>query len=262
MTVLTRAIAASRKLAVSADFSFTIPGGMNINLRAAAVSAGWDGVAKVTATVTANVGSTSVGTPALVVDGSFPASVTLIVASGIYLVGRGGSSSAYALTNEAGGPALSALVPVSVQNNGIIGGGGGAGAYNSATGYLGQGGAGLNVGTGFSNSSQYTPTITTGGNYYNTPGGPAGQAGGDATTTNFNGGAGGGGGGLGGKGGDCDGEHVEPGDYYVSGGDAGGDYQGIVPASYTYGGAPGAAVLGNNKVTWVTVGTRYGAINA
>lgn len=152
-------------------FRFNIPGGLNVNLLAAAVAAGWGGGA-VEATVTGTVGSSSVGTPSLIVDGSFPQGVTLIVDQGAAVVGRGGNGTA-------GGVAIQVITPVSIINNGVIGGGGGSNStgqpgagfpvqapatlYNGSNGAVpgtaGAGGAGGGLGAD-ANSYSYTSSTS------------------------------------------------------------------------------------------------------
>lgn len=264
MTALQRTAAAGRRIGVSAGLAlaFNIPGGMNIDVRTAALAAGWDGLGKVTATVTANVGSTSIGTSALVVAGAFPAGVEVVVASGVYVVGKGGYSHGNGTSGsgnaENGGPALSVSVPVTVTNNGIIGGGGGAGAYNVHYNYAGGGGAGLTAGASGLGANG---TLTNGGAWAHAYGGNPGQNGGNAVGS-IQGGGGAGGGGLGGAGGSCDGFWSTNGDYENSqnpgdSGDANDYYDGT-----TQGGAAGAAVLGNANITWAVNGTRYGPLNS
>lgn len=249
MTALTRVAAAARAVGGTAGpLAFNIPGGMNIDVRTQALAAGWDGVSAVTATVTANIGSTSIGSPALIVAGSFPGSVSLIINSGVYVVGKGGSSPGGRVT-ESGGPALSVSTSVNVTNNGTIGGGGGAGAYNNRNGAQGGGGAGLNPGLGVLGNAG----LTTGGNSSGVAGGAPGTNGGNATNSI----GGGSGGGLGGTGGSCDGYYdTRRTDANVGDSDPEGS------AGYTDGGAAGAAVLGMSFVFWQVVGTRYGALNS
>lgn len=151
-------------LAGSAPFSFNIAGGNQINLRSAAVSAGWDQISPLTAVVTAPVYAGG-GNYALTINGSFPNGLTLVNNSIIYGQGGGGGSGGYPVVGgwgNSGEDAASAGHGVScssycnVYNNGVVagasgGGGGGASAndLSSTVGlYGGDGGRGNDYYTG------------------------------------------------------------------------------------------------------------------
>lgn len=258
MTVLTRTAAASRKLAVSADFTLNIIGGMNVNLRTAATNSGWNGTSRVVATVISNVGSNSTGLPALTIDGSFPSGVALIINPGVYVVGRGGNGQPQGgnISAGSGGPALSVSVPVSITNNGTIGGGGGAGGGCNYSGWSGGGGAGLVAGEAATDTPYTGPTLTDGGGGGNA-GGAVGQRGQDYPNNGDNYGASGGG--LGAAGGNCSGTFRT----IADGPDVDNGYDVSYRSSQSVaGGQPGAAVLGNANVTWIQSGTTYGPLNS
>lgn len=212
--------------------AINIAGGYAVNLRTAALAAGWDGTKPLVATVTANIGSTATTSPGLTISGSFPNGVTLVINAGVYVVGAGGSAGGTTGQGTGnggnGGTAISAATPVTITNNGVIGGGGGGGA-----GYTydcrGGGGAGRSPGSGWESG-----TLTNGGrNGAGQLGGAPGETGNYQFSSYCNG-QGGSGGGLGAAGGR--GTLGQP-------------------------GAGGAAVVGNTNVTWATAGTRYGALN-
>jgi len=239
-------IALSNFYGKSNAFSFTFTGGTNVNLRNAAISAGWNQSSAVVATISGNVGI-------MTINGAFPNGVAMTINPGVYVVGAGGSGgfgTTAIIPGGAGGVALSVSVPVSITNNGVVGGGGGgggSGAGNASkpptTTSGGGGGAGFPVGTGGgttgggANQFGRDGTLTTGGlgGFFNAPGGAGGGPGSNGGTGG-NVYSGGGGGGLGGAGG--------------TGGGGGAP-----------GGAAGAATSGNSYITWVATGTRYGALN-
>lgn len=225
----------------SGDLVFNIASSNNVDLRAAAIAQGWDQSSKVIATVTGAIGGTSSGAPAFTISGSFPSGVELVINAGASITGKGGDGNTSASpAAKAGGAAMVITTTVKITNNGIIGGGGGGGGY-----FNGGGGAGKNGG---SSAGPAAPTLTNGGSSAGgMAGGAAGSRGTDASYDN-----GGGGGGLGASGGDStsntsDADPTDPGGYVI--------------ASYG-GGLPGAAVQGNANVTWITLGTIYGARNA
>lgn len=100
-------------------FKFRIPGGLNIDIAAAAIQAGWGGKSKLVVIITDNVGSASVGSPSLTLQGAYPNGVELEINPGVYVVGRGG-------LDTTGGPAILATAPFVLRNKGVIGGGGGS----------------------------------------------------------------------------------------------------------------------------------------
>ena len=122
------------------SFTFSAQGA-NLNLRDAAIAAGWDGVAVLKMVNIGNIYSNSTGTAALTINGSFPRGVTLQQASGVY--GRGGDGGPGSGPNPidsqpaanygsgaaggGGGTAIAVSVPVTIQHQGVTSGGGGGG---------------------------------------------------------------------------------------------------------------------------------------
>jgi hypothetical protein len=236
------------------QFSFTIASNQtNANLRTLAVNAGWNQTSKVVATINSGVTiySTSTGTPALTINGSFPGGVQLNN-NGVIL-GRGGAGGnpwgfgvVYAIPGGSGGLALSVSVAVSINNaNRIAGGGGGGGGgagYSYSSGgkspivvqeYGGGGGGGIGNGPGGSASA---PSASAGSSGTLTSAGTGGAA------SSAPAGSGGNGGSYGAAG--------------ATGNNGGG---GNIPASD--GGAAGGAVAGNTNITWIATGTRNGGIS-
>lgn len=235
------------------QFSFTI--GTNYstpqNLRTLALAAGWNGTDAVLATLSSGVviSSNTTGTPALTINGSFPNGL-VFVNSG-YIVGMGGGGGNADAVGNPGGNALAISTAISINNtSGIIAGGGGGGGAGISWGWNGLnrstpgsgGGSGLTQapapgalypGTSVGGQpSQYN----SGSGMYSTPG--ASQNWGYGGRVSSYGGAGGTWGNQGQQGGNIDGL-------------SGGGY---------LGGVGGAAVTGNSNVTWIAIGTRYGAI--
>jgi len=270
----------------SNTFPFTISSNQtNANLRSLALAAGWGGTNQVIATINSGVyvSSNSTGTPALTVNGSFPAGVS-IINNGV-IVGMGGaggaaggagngpSQTAYpGSAGSAGGLALSVSVATSITNNNIIAGGGGGGgggaggAYgeNTKSGFQytnlsgGGGGGGQSSAAANSNYGGYSsiyaygvPIAGTGTVGTSSAAGSGGAAGWYPDTASYYriySGAGGNGGGWGSTG---------------SAGSSWGSPNGYtllnVQGPYS-GGSGGAAVSGNSNITWVATGTRYGSI--
>lgn len=232
------------KRATSPLFAATISTNQqNLNLRTWAINNGWNGssAAQITISSTVYITSTSTGTSALTVDGSWPGGLTLI--NDGYIIGRGGNggtggipkSSIAATAGGAGGTALSCGTGFSITNNGTIGGGGGGGGggavysgSNSTTpGGGGGGGAGGGAG-GLTNGSSGTTTAAGSGGTNTSVGGAGGSLGSVGTT----------------------------------GGNYTYFYFSLVVTAYGgAGGAAGYAVsLNGNTVTWNAYGTRYGTI--
>ena len=148
----------------SNEYAFTISANQtDANLRTLAVNAGWPGTARVVATINGGVtiSSTSTGTPALTVNGSFPGGVSLI--NNGTILGKGGAggrggwgpgfSDPNGVNGAAGGTALSVSVALTLTNgSGTIAGGGGGGGGgslgNAKAGQNGGGGGGGGNGTG------------------------------------------------------------------------------------------------------------------
>lgn len=240
----------------SNQFSFTLTG-TNVNLRDAAVAAGWNQSSRVVATIAAptTISSSSTGTPALTVNGSFPGGVELIN-NGV-IVGRGGNGgnggSSTTLTGAAGaggGTALSVSSAISITNNGTVAGGGGGGGGGGAgfasrgnNGGGGGGGGGRGVSSGGAGGGGVPAPGTPGGAGTLAAagtGGPGGNAAGQ---------------GIGGTGG--------PGGGYGSTGTAGNIAVAGNVARYGGGGAgaAGPATSGNANITWLVTGNRFGPLN-
>lgn len=214
----------------------------NYNLKSAAITAGWDQVKKLKATVTINAGvvvySTSTGTYAFDTGATFPTGSTLAVVNNGTILGCGGSGGAgnnYPSSGSPGGaagPALRVQYALSMTNNNRIagGGGGGGGGGPSAGGCCPWPGGGGGGGIG------------------NGAGGSGGNSGGSGTLTS----AGGGGAGVGapssGGGG--------PGGSYGSTGSGGGSS--FIRGGGS-GGAAGGAIVGVSNVTFVVTGTINGS---
>jgi hypothetical protein len=210
----------------------------NLNLRTWAVTNGWAGVSALEITVNSGVGiyATSTANAGLVIDGTYPSGVTLIVASGAFISGKYGAKGIGAngapgyengANGQAGGLALSVSSAVTINNAGTIGGGGGGGGG-------GRGGNGPDYGTtgggSGGNGQDFTATAQSGGAGYGgwaTAGGAGGSYG--TTGTSASGVAG----------------YIGS-DYYGKGGN---------------GGVGGAAVSGNSNITWAATGTRSGSIS-
>ena len=126
-------ISMSSLLGKSIDFSFTILGGDQVNLRTLAIENGWNQVARLTAYNYGPIYSSADGQYALVISGSFPNGVTLINVS--YINGKGGAGGAGAgpdgnSSGSGGGggnTAINVTTPVTINNMAFIRGGGGGG---------------------------------------------------------------------------------------------------------------------------------------
>jgi len=238
-------------------FTFSFNGGTDVNLRNLALSNGWNGSSALVATNNGTIQSSSTGTPALTISGSFPGGVSLI--NNALIVGRGGNAGAGGSSREPfqnpgtpgapGGVAISASSAVSITNNSTVagggGGGGGGGSYGlarSGGGAGGGGGGGIGVSSGAAGGTSRFATAGSG-----SPGTiPAAGGGGNGVAT------GGGSGGAGGTGGG-----------YGSNGSNGNTFSGW-PGPVTPGGAGGSAggcTSGNANITWVVAGTRLVPLN-
>lgn len=208
------------------------------DLRASAVTAGWNQTVPLIATVTISgtgvIGSSSTSTAALIWTGSYPTGSTLAVVNNGYIVGRGGNGGAGGSgpsgivpaqpgePGSSGGPAMQGNYAISITNNTTIGGGGNGGAgasgYDSIVGSGGGGGGGGGAGyiAGSGGSGGAAGTIS---------GATAGTNGSSGTTS------------AGGSGGSPSGS---------TGGSLGGG---------------NCTVSGTNAyITWVTTGTRLGTL--
>lgn len=237
-------------------FSFSIAGGSNVNLRSAAVSAGWNQSSAVICTITSNISSSSTGSPALTISGSFPGGLSVTINAGVYVVGRGGTGGGWPGAGGngqggfSGGTALSVSTSVTITNSGVVGGGGGGGGSGSndccSRWSGGGGGGGFGSGGVGATSAGYPSgtagSVSNGGNGGARLGGsPAGGGpGANGANAFYNYGVGGGGGGIGGN-----------------GGSGTPDYGSYKPP----GGSSGSCTSGNAYITWAATGTRYGALN-
>lgn len=259
------AISLSNLYGKANQFSFTISTNqIDLNLRNLAISNGWNGTSALAVTIASGVYiySNSTGTPALTINGSFPSGITLI--NNGTIEGRGGNggaggnvvstSASPGAVGGGGGTALSVSVATSITNNGVIAGGGGGGGGGGGTRYGGKNtefNAGGGGGGGIGISSGGAGGVASGG--YINRAGTAGTAGtlttvgvGGASSNTTNGmGRGGDGGSYGSSG--------------VNGlaGYSGAIYYGAGGA----GGAAGSCTAGNSNITWLSTGTRYGALN-
>lgn len=187
------------------------------------------------------VGSGNTSSYSLDIDASWHADDTLTVINRGSILGRGGAGGVTG-NGEPGGPALRAQRSVIVDNLGMIAGGGGGGGRGgtgkstlvgcfppgSATAVGGYGGAGR--------GSQGAATIGTPGSSTSTS---------DSCGTGITA--------YGGKGGDGGG-------YGVAGSSGAPGWQNTSQGPWS-GGAGGACTAGNAFITWVTAGTRHGALN-
>lgn len=243
----------------------------NYDLRARALSAGWDGTTALQATVTINSGVTVYGTPGNdawtpwtgVLGGAFPNGVSISLINNGVIAGFGGNGGAGGVgqgstpsgtAGTAGGTALiSGGLSIGITNNGTIGGGGGGGGGGGSGYWVAEGGnEDLGGGGGGGGRALGTGGLPGGGVGGPTAGGTAGSNGtlaapgaggapgavfGEAPAT---GGAGGAGGNLG--------EPGQPG-------------QSAIAGSGGAGGAAGAAIVGGSTITWYAFGSRLGTID-
>lgn len=122
---------------------------LNLNLRTWALANGWNGSAAAEITVASNVyiWADSISTPALTINGSWPAGVSLINQG--FIMGKGGASVSSAV-GESGGNAINLGVSCNITNSAgyIGGGGGGGGSRNNSNLGLSTGGGGAGGGNG------------------------------------------------------------------------------------------------------------------
>jgi hypothetical protein len=199
----------------------------NYNVKTAAMSAGWNEISPLIATITVDggvvVGSTSVSTAALDSGTTFPVGSSITIVNNGTIKGKGGdgtacrwvsASSGYWAANgggEAGGTAIKTTITTTVTNNGVVAGGGGGGGFiggyavggSDYGGASGGGGAGAVVGAAASLTSEIygslassaAGTSTTGGagSLYTAIQGPSGgdlgTAGQEGTYYTFGGGS-------------------------------------------------------------------------
>ena len=265
------AISLSNFYGKSNAFAFTIStSASNIDLRAAAVTAGWNQNSLLIATIAGGVtiSSSSTGSPALTISGLFPSGVQL-VNDGV-VVGRGGNggnggvvsfpSAGSGGSGGGAGTGLSVSSPIQITNNGTIAGGGGGGGGGGTRTYAGRGGVGRAGGGGGGGIGVSTGGASGGSGSGATPR-PAAQAGTPGTLTT----AGGGGAGSSGPG--------SPGSFGGTGGSGGGygsagspgtpatALQAVAIGPPGGGGAAGPATQGNSNITWLVTGNRFGPLN-
>ena len=227
-------------------------------------NAGWDGNnGLVIVTINNNVmlASPSVGSFAMIINDGFYGGLKLINRGTILGKGNNGGAGGTAPTvtsatggsvGLSGGPALSVLGPVRIQNVGRIAGGGGGGGGGGGSCYFngnvlipvrraaggGGGGGGIGIATGGAAGTGVNANGVA-GTTSDTNAAGAGGAGGVNTVTAGAGGAGGG---------------------YGSSGATGGTGNGNVQApAGGAGGAAGSAIIGVSKVTFISRGTINGA---
>lgn len=270
-----------------------------LNLRTWALANGWNGSSSATITINSGVyiWSNNTTVAGLTINGSWPGGIAVINNGNI--MGRGGNAVQQA-AGQAGGPAISLGVNVTITNNSYIGGGGGGGG-SSTTGPFSGGGGGAGGGSGGTSAggsggaigaSGATGTVGSvvggggGGRVFPgtggasvSVGGPAGYGGAlagnggtaggggsafksGAAPAAYTGGAGGGAGNAGSNGVRISG-NVGHGCGGGGGwGAVGGNCIGGAAVTQTTGGAGGRAVALNGfTVTWAATGTRYGAIS-
>jgi hypothetical protein len=219
----------------------------NLNLRTWALANGWDGNSNIQITINGgvNIYSTSTGTPALTVNGSWPNGVAVV--NNGKVIGRGGNGgnggtfpSTPGGTGGNGGTALSVASALTMTNNGDLAGGGGGGGGGSYGGFAPYFWGGSGGGGGAGNGVKGAAGSGTGAN--------SGNPGVDGTLTSQ--GAGGtarGFGGAGGSGG--------------AWGTAGTDGSNTNYGARGVGGTAGSAVVGTSNITWLVTGNRYGPIS-
>jgi glycerophosphoryl diester phosphodiesterase len=213
----------------------------------AALDAGWNGSDDLDLTIVVNapVGVTDNQSSAAAMTFSFPSgpvyNITLINNSVIAGFGGGGGNGGRGETagtaGQGGGTAISAGMPIGIENNGIIagGGGGGGGGMDDNTGSYAGGGGGGGAAAGY---------IGTGGQRNGGSGSTAaGGTGGNPIDAEWAGNGGNGG---------APGQPGQAGYQYGSSGQGG--------YATGAGGAAGYAVRGNSFVTWITTGTVLGPL--
>ena len=193
------------------SFRFTLVNGANLNLRTQAVSAGWNGLTAVIATLTGNAFSNTTSAVAMTVAGSFPRGVTLKINSGGRILGATGSTGSagfsyspealgYGGAGGAGGPPLPNNQGYYTPSSGGSPGSAGNHAYYDFAGitYVIQNSVGGGGGTGGQGGiallTDVPLKIINNGNINGGAGGPGG-GGGQGRVGYASGGGGGGGGG-------------------------------------------------------------------
>lgn len=256
-----------------------LSGSNNYVLNTAKVSGYVPGSTNVTLVINSGVtiGSASTNLPSLSVDSSWAPGDTISIINNGLIVGKGGkggngsyypSNGTWPSPGESGGAGLVVSYPVTITNNGTIGGGGGGGGGGCAVGFDsttlsggGGGGAGFGArGIGRQTIGTSTEIIIAAGSTSTAGASNSGGVGEVTPTirvmtesdgpTIIKGGSGGNGGALGAPGGS--------GGYASNSLGIGGWRDPNSRAGV--GGAGGLAVSGNANITWITTGTRLGAI--
>lgn len=265
---------------------------LNYNVKTDAIAAGWDQVTPLDAIITVNsgviVGSVSTGSAAFSTGASLPVGSALKLINNGTIMGAGGNGGngvgngcgGGGNNGSTGGLALSAQQVISITNNGTIAGGGGGGGsgyvlFNTPTmpggsapyaGSAGGGGGGQGSNGGNGGQVSYCNCWPWGGGSSGSPTSPGGGSPNTSSscsgvTGGIVGTAGGSGGGLGSSG--QNGVAFS----YCSRWDSNGfGYTvyytcGSTSTAQTSGGAAGACTQGNSNITWITNGTRLGALN-
>lgn len=262
----------------------------NWDLRAAAITAGWDGTEQLLVNINSGVyvWSDDTATAGLIVSGSFPGGLT--VNNNGFIMGRGGNGAIYT-TGFPGGPGVtvsltSGSATFNNQSSGYIGGGGGGGGASNVAygggGGAGGGHAGLNyekaggaigqVGAGYGgvpfNYGAYGTGTTSAGGGAGGGGGSKDDTGSDTTTQRGSaggrifpgtGGVGSNAGGIGGDGGSAGsaGGNGSGGDGNGGGGGGWGASGG--QGGSNSGGAGGAAISGSGYTVTGTTSQIYGS---
>lgn len=187
------------------------------------------------------ISALSTGAIALDVDTSWNALDTVKLINNGTICGMGGAGGAgqncagTGQTNGAsGGLALRAQRPIAVTNNGVVAGGGGGGGASTWIDYGVYTAAGCGGGGGQGSNSSAGGAGGSGCNYNCNTGGIGGVAGA----------------GAGGTGNQC-----------ANGSNGGAFGSSGVSGSASSGGAAGSCTSGNANITWLTIGTLYGALN-
>ena len=221
--------------------STTLAGGANVSLNVTSLSGYVAGNTTITITIS-GICYGSGGTPGLTLTGG-SGTDTISIVNNSYITGSAGAGAQS--TGGSGGPALSLGWPVTITNNGYIGGGGGGGGGASPSGAVGLGGNGAG---GNSSSGSGSPGVASSGSPYSKGygtggGGGWGGNGGTGYGTTINGsyaGTAGSGGGAGGNGGNG----VGGGPTVASPGGAGGKAINLNGRTVTWGGPGQVRVYG------------------
>lgn len=246
--------------AFSANIGIDAVNGLKYNLKSDLIARGWNQISPVHAVVTVPAGSAlysdDPSVPAFSSGAGYPSGSSISLVLNGPVIGAGGPSVVGGTGNgygggyqgaqgSNGGTAIEALHATTITNNSTVAGGGGGGGGGTAG--VGAGGFGGH-GRDYLHDSELSCRGEAGYpySYYGIPGGPQavgfGETGGNAGG-NYGGGAGGNGG-----------------DYGNPGGTGGSG--GYFNVAGQVGGQPGSAVVGNVNITWVSNGTRLGAIVA